>query len=100
MATWYVDPAATGGGTGVDWTNAYTTLNACITAKYTGALSEAMTINCRTSGANPADEAGVTIDGGYATASYPLTIQCAQVSRPVGKWDATKYRLSVTGGYR
>lgn len=25
---WYVDPDAVGGGTGVDWANAYTSLNA------------------------------------------------------------------------
>lgn len=33
MSTWYIDSNAVGGGTGVDWTNAYTTIIACTDAK-------------------------------------------------------------------
>lgn len=36
MANWYVWNAAAGGGTGADWTNAYTTLAAAATAKAAG----------------------------------------------------------------
>src|SRR6478752_6283404 len=36
MANWYVWSGATGGGTGVDWANAYITLQAAVTAKAAG----------------------------------------------------------------
>jgi hypothetical protein len=99
MATYYVDPDATGGTyNGLSWATAYRTLDACLTARYvTPSLTEAMVINCRSSGGT-ADTTAVVVDGGWANATYGLTIQVAQADRAVGKVDTSKYRVDVSAG--
>lgn len=94
----YIDPAATGGGTGVDWTNAYTTLNAGIVAK-AGTITEPYIFHCRSSGAHPADEANVTFNG-YSglSSSNTITVTVDIADRQAGVWDDTKYRLVPTTG--
>ncbi len=96
---WYVDPDASGGGTGVDWTNAYTSLSAFEAAEgkdiSTGSGSdEIFVVNCRSSAGGDDTTTfrfdGFTVD---ATAYLIITGDAADGGDfPTdGIWDETKY---------
>ena len=98
----YVDPAATGGGTGLDWTNAYTSLSAWEAAEQTDLVTDGdiHVCHCRSSGANPEDTTAVVIDGWTTGASNYIEIRCDSGDGHSGTWDDTKYRLvNTAGGY-
>ncbi len=92
----YVDPDASGGGTGVDWTNAYTALETAITARAED-LTTSQDIHiyhCR-SLSGTADTTAVEVDGYTTSAAYYVEIRCDLDDRHSGSWNATRYRLSV-----
>jgi hypothetical protein len=89
----YVDPDATGTGTGLSWANAWTSLSAaeannrdCVTN------DEQWTIYCRSS-AGTADTTAVNWNGWTTDATRYVEI-AGDFSGTA--WDATKYRLQVT----
>lgn len=89
----YVDPDASGGGTGVDWTNAYTSLSAAEAAEQTDLVSDGDTIifNCRASSSS-ADTTAVTFDGWNIGLSNDITIEGNQTT---GIWNNSAYHLSI-----
>lgn len=98
----YVDPDATGTGSGVDWTNAYTSLSAAITGEATDLVTDetCMTIHCRAS-SGTADTTAIVLDDDVdwtTSATYYLTIQTDATDRHPGYWDATRYRLDPSTG--
>ena len=90
----YVDPDASGSGTGVDWTNAYTSLNAWESAEQTDLVTDGdiHIVHCRASSGTD-DTTAVTVDGWTTGASNYLTIQVDSADRHSGEWDGTKYLL-------
>lgn len=92
---WYVDPDAGGGGTGVDWTNAYTTLSAWEAAKNAditaGGSDKIMIVHCRSSsGGN--DQAQCIISGWTTDSTHYIQIKGYDFPSD-GIWDDTKYIL-------
>jgi hypothetical protein len=96
----YVDPDAVGGGTGVDWTNAYTSMNAAEAARQqdlTDGGGDTITFYCRaSSGTNDAND--YDIDGWTTAAANWIRIEAASTDRAGTTWDATKYRVEVSRG--
>lgn len=94
---WYVDPDAVGGGTGVDWANAYTTLNAAETAKegdITLAGSDQQVIfECRSSG-DTADTTSTAVVGWTTDATHDITIRGHASHRHDGIYG------NVSGAYK
>jgi len=89
----YVDPDATGTGTGVDWTNAYTSLNAWEAAEQTDLVADGNnhTVHLRSS-AGGDDTTAVTITGWTTDATHLITV--TQDDFPAdGVLDETKYLL-------
>ena len=96
LVTRYVDPDATGGGTGVDWTNAYTSLNAWEAAEQTNLVSDGDShiVYCRSSSGGD-DTVGCLIDGWTTGSGNTITIEGADFPSD-GVLDATKYLLNTT----
>ena len=88
----YVDPDAVGGGTGVDWANAYISLNAAEAAEETDLVTDTDNIifNCRAS-SGTADTTGVIFNGWTTGSSNDIKI-LGDLS--TGIWDTSKYRLN------
>ena len=93
----YVDPDAAGGGTGLDWTNAYNSLNACEAAQQqdlTDAGGDYMTIYCRSSGGTD-DTTSVDFLGWTTNAT--CYIEIIQSDFPTnGILDTSKYVLNIS----
>ena len=91
----YVDPDAAGGGTGLDWTNAYTSLDAWEAAEQqdlTDGAGDIMTVYCRSSGGTD-DTTACTILGW--TTSATSYIEIIQTDFPIdGVFDGTKYLMA------
>lgn len=90
---WYVDPDAGGGGTGVDWANAYTSLSAFEAAEgkdLTGS-DEVYVVNCRSS-AGGDDTTTFRWDGHTTDADNYVEVRGADFPTD-GIWDETKYLL-------
>lgn len=93
----YLDPDAPGSETGVDWTNAYLSLDDWNTNEATDLVTAGDThlLHCRSS-SGTTDTTVVEIGTGWTVgASNYITVQCDVVDRHNGIWDATKYRLEV-----
>lgn len=95
---WYVDPDASGGGTGVDFTNAYTSLATfeAAEAKDLTVSDEIFVVNCRSSSGG--DDTTVFRWSGFgtdATRYVEVTGDSANGGDfPTdGKWDESKYLL-------
>jgi len=93
----YVDPDAVGAGTGLDWTNAYTSLFACEAAQQqdlTDVGGDTMTIYCRSSSGTD-DTTSVDFLGWTTNAT--CYIEIIQADFPTnGVFDGSKYVLSVS----
>ena len=89
----YVDPDATGGGTGVDWINAYTSLNAAEGDYDIAWDGDNCLIHCRSlSGGD--DTIAVSFSGAsFNDADDYATIQNEDDHE--GKWNDTIYKLAV-----
>lgn len=93
----YVDPDAGGGGTGVDWTNAYTSLSACEAAEQADldGDNDNLTIHCRAS-SDSADTTKVRFDGWSTSADDDITVTVSVANRHDGTAD-TGYRVVAAG---
>ncbi len=100
----YVDPDATGAGTGVDWANAYTSLRTVAPINRNLVTNdEAWIVHCRSS-AGTADVAASTVvtwNGWTVNATHYIEVRCDDDdtyghNRHSGKWDVTKYRVVTT----
>lgn len=91
----YVDPDAEGGGTGVDWENAYTSLNAWNTAEATDLTSDTNThiCYCRSSGETADTGGNIIVTGWVVDATYFITVEIPDEYMHDGKRDATAYRI-------
>jgi hypothetical protein len=95
---WYVDPNASGGGTGVDWTNAYNSLSAFEAAEgkdLTGS-DEIFVVNCRASSGG--DDTTTFRWNGHVTDATRYILVTGDSGNggdfPTdGKWDEAKYLL-------
>jgi hypothetical protein len=93
MANVYVDSNAAGAGTGADWTNAYVTLHAALTAKAAGDMFWVAHNHAETT-------AGAITMTSPGSASNPCQINCvssAGTVPPVSADLATTATISVTG---
>jgi len=90
----YVDPDATGGGTGVDWTNAYTSLNAAEAAEQADlvTLTTNLVFHLRSSGGTK-DTIATIFDGSTTNVTYDIKI--ISEDNHQGKWDTSIYILQV-----
>jgi len=95
----YVDPDAGGSGTGVDYTNAYTSLQVAQKAKAKNLTisDEIYIFLCRSSGGT-ADTTSVLIDSSWICDSTRYVVFRADNSDKAKKtgWNTSKYRLEVT----
>jgi len=94
----YVDTDATGSGSGVDWTNAYTSLSAAEAAEQTDLVSDGDNIifNCRAS-SGTADSTEVDLYGWTTGASNDIQIIGNQST---GKYSTSEYRIEVNNTSR
>ena len=94
----YVDPDAGGAGTGVDWTNAYTSLSAWEAAEQTDLVTDGNWHHCYVrASSGTADTATVQLIGWTTGAANYILIEAASGDEAVKTgWDATRYRLEVT----
>ena len=98
----YVDPGATGSGTGVDWTNAYTALNVAENQEVSdhGDLvteAQELVIHCRDTSTTPAgDTADVIATGWTTSAAYYLKVVGEDVHN--GVWDDSIYYQNPATG--
>ncbi len=95
----YVDPDAAGGGTGLDWTNAYTSLNAWEAGQaqdLTDAGGDWMHTYVRAS-SDTADTTATLLSGfTTATASYVLIEAASGEEALVTGYSETRYRIEVS----
>ena len=92
----YVDPDATGSGTGVDWANAYTSLSAWEAAEATNLVTDDdwHHVWCRSSNGT-ADTTGVTINGFTTDATHYVHVQAADGDQALKSGiDTDRYRLT------
>ena len=97
----YVDPDAGGGGTGVDWTNAYTSLWAWNTTENKDLVSadEYHTVHLRASGGTA--DTTVTILTSTWVTDATRYLEIIQDDAPSdGKWSDTAYRLYCQGSVK
>ncbi len=95
----YVDPDAGGGATGVDWANAYTSMNAWEGAEQTDLPTDGdnHVVYFRSSGGT-ADTASVSVNGWTTDATHDIRMEAASGDEAVKSgYDATRYRLEVNG---
>lgn len=95
--TIYVDPDASGSGTGADWTNAYTSLNAMVTGEAGDMSGDDVVVEVRSS-SGTADTTAADITGFSNYTSF--VIQASGINKPVmdGYIDTSKYRMTGTAG--
>ena len=90
----YVDPAATGTGSGDDYTNAYTTLNAVNGyAKNLVTADESLHVYIRSSDGTPDTTVFVASSLWTTDATHTVTFECVQ--NHGGKWNTSIYRLEA-----
>ncbi len=91
----YVDPDASGGGTGVDWTNAYNSINAAEAGEETDLVTDTDNIifNCR-SGSGSVDSSNFQIAGWTTSTTYDIRFLGDADS---GAWDTSAYRMESDG---
>jgi len=90
----YIDPDASGTGTGVDWTNAYNSLNAAEAAEQKDFVTDTDNIVFHVkSSAGTADTTAVSFDGSTTSAIY--NIEVINEDDHKGKWNAAAYRLQA-----
>lgn len=97
----YVDPDAVGGGTGVDWANAYTALQTWNQAEKTDLVSAGNihTVYCRSSSGTDDTTPVSLLVGDWTTASGNY-IEIIGADFPSdGIFDGTKYNLNITNAY-
>lgn len=97
----YVDPDATGGGTGVDWTNAYTSLSAWESNEQTDLVNDGnwMHVYCRASSGTEDGDA-FTISGWTTGVANYILIEAADGDQAVKTGiDSSRYRLTGGGAY-
>lgn len=98
----YVDPDAVGGGTGVDWANAYTSLNAWEAAEETDLPGDGDIHICHVRSSSGGDDTATCVISGWDTDSDNyIEIICNNdatygYNRHNGIWDPSKYVLDVT----
>ncbi|MCK4823456.1 hypothetical protein KA005_47330, partial [bacterium] len=95
----YVDPDASGGGTGLDWTNAYTSLSAWEVAEQTDLVTDTdwHHVYVRSS-SNTADTTTTQITGWTTGVANYILIEAASTDRAEkGSYNTSKYRLEVSG---
>jgi hypothetical protein len=95
MANWYVYHAAAGGGTGADWTNAYTTLAAACTAKAAGDTFFVAHNHAETAGA----AVTITSPGTEAVPCRILCVNSAGSVPPVSADLRTTATITTTGTF-
>jgi len=91
----YVDPDATGSGTGVDWTNAYTSLSAWEAAEQTNLVTDGdwHHVYCRSS-SGTADTTGFVLAGWTTDSTHNIVVEAADGDQAVKTgWDTSRYRL-------
>jgi hypothetical protein len=96
----YVDPDASGGGTGLDWTNAYTSLSAMVTGEASDLATAGnwLHVYCRAS-AGTADTTTATINGFTTSADSYVLIEAADGDQAVKSGvDTSRYRIAVSSG--
>lgn len=97
----YVDPDATGGSTGLDWTNAYTSLFVWEAAEQTDLVTDGdwHHVYCRAS-SGTADTTVLTISGWTTDAIHNIVIEAASGDEALKTgWDATRFRLVVNSSF-
>ena len=93
----YVDPDAVGSGSGLDWTNAYTSLNAWESAEQTNLVSAGdwMHVYCRSS-SGTADTTTCDIDGWTVDATHYIQIEAASTDYATKDgFDTNKYTVEA-----
>jgi len=92
----YVDPDAVGGGTGVDWTNAYASLSIMEAAEQDDfdTANNWLHVYCRSS-SSTADTTNLEINGSITSSDDYIKIEGASGHRAKKtSWDASIYRLA------
>lgn len=94
----YVDPDATGTGTGLDWTNAYTSLSAWNTGEATNLVADGdwHHVYCRAS-SGTADTTTMSINGWTTGSTHYILIEAADGDEALkDEWDDTRYAKGAT----
>lgn len=90
---WYVDPDAVGGGTGVDWANAYTSMAAAEAAKEMDLTSASDTVTFKARNTSSADS-GFDFDGWTTAVGEDITIEVESGDRtPDGVFSTSYYHV-------
>jgi len=95
----YVDPDAVGGGTGVDWANAYVSLSIMEAAEQDDFDTANNWLHCYTRSSSGGDDTtACTINGSVTSATDYIKIEAVSGHRMKKTgWDAAIYLMDVTG---